>query len=225
MKGVSSLSVGDPVVFMADLDAQPGHERLLSPEEVRRAERFRSSRDRRRYVAARGVLRVLLGDLLTQDPARIRIATATHGKPVLGEGGPIEFSVAHSRGSALYAFTTAGDVGIDVEHVRTLDPLTLARTCFSSAEQDELKAVEPEGRLGTFFDGWVRKEAVVKADGRGLTLALQSFTVTLRGTPRITKPPPGGPASQWSLMEVDAGQAVRAALAIRTRSGHQDGRS
>ncbi len=137
----------------------------------------------------------------------------------------MDFSVAHSCGSALYAFTTAGDVGIDVEHVRFLDPLTLSRTCFSSAEQDELKAVEPEGRLGTFFDGWVRKEAVVKADGRGLTLALQSFTVTLGGTPRMTKPPPGGPASQWSLMEVDAGQAVRAALAIRTRTGHQDGRS
>ena len=134
------------------------------------------------------------------------------------------FNVAHSGGQALYAFASEGDVGIDVEHVRSLDPLALSSTCFSSAEQHELSAVDPEVRLRTFFDGWVRKEAVVKADGRGLTLPLQSFTVTLCGTPRVAQPPTDGPSARWELVELNAGPAVRAAMAIRTLDGQADGR-
>ena len=160
-----------------------------------------------------------------QDPARVHIAITDHAKPVLGQSSPIDFSVSHSGRIALYAFSSAGCVGIDVEEIRTLDPIRLAQTCFSDAEQAELKTVDLESRLHTFFDGWVRKEAVVKADGRGLSLALQSFTVTLRGEPRVTQFPLDGGARTWRLMEVEAGPAVKAALAIRSNSEHQDGTS
>lgn len=225
MNRVSVLKSGDPLVVMADLDAQRSLEHLLWPGEKHRARRFRLRSDGRRYVAGRGILRLLLGDLLMQDPARVHIATTAHGKPVLSESSPIDFSVSHSGRTALYAFTSYGDVGIDVEEIRTLDPVRLSQTCFSIAEQAELLAIDPKVRLHTFFDGWVRKEAVVKADGRGLSLALQSFTVTLRGEPRVAQVPPDGGARKWQLMDVEAGPAVRAALAIRSHSEHQDGTS
>jgi len=154
---------------------------------------------------------------MSQDPVAVQITTNDHGKPVLGDGGPLRFSVAHSGGSAIYAFASAGDVGVDIEQVRPLDPIILARTCFSVGEQAELVGIETPKRLGAFFDGWVRKEAVIKADGRGLMLPLQSFTVTLSGAARVMEPPQGDAPSQWCLMEIEAGSTVRAALAVRTR--------
>ena len=224
MKRITILRSGDPTVIMADLDAQPELEHLLWPDEVHRARRFSLNKHRQRYIAGRGILRLLLGDLLMQDPAQVHIATTAYGKPVLSQSSPIDFSVSHSGRIALYAFSSVGCVGIDVEEIRTLDPVRLAQTCFSDAEQAELKTVDPELRLETFFDGWVRKEAVAKADGRGLSLALQSFTVTLGREPRVTQFPLDGGARRWQLMEVDAGPAVRAALAIQSHSEHQDGR-
>lgn len=214
---------GDPAIVLADLDAHKGLERLLSVGERVRADRFRWRIHRDRYVAGRGLLRLLLADFLDRNPIAIQITTNAHGKPMLSDGGVLRFNVAHSGSRAIYAFTCTGEIGVDIEQVRPLDPITLSRTCFSDGEQAQLVDVEVPKRLGAFFDGWVRKEAVVKADGRGLLLELRSFTVTLNGAPRVAEPPDGGASDRWSLMEIDAGPDIRAALAVRSQSGPQDG--
>jgi 4'-phosphopantetheinyl transferase len=47
-------------------------ESLLSPDERQRAARYGFARDRRRFVAARATLRLLLGRYLEIDPASVR---------------------------------------------------------------------------------------------------------------------------------------------------------
>lgn len=215
VRGVRHLDDGEVTVVQADLDAHAGLEHLLSDDEIARATRFRRTIDRDRYVAARGLLRVLLGERLDEDPRSIRIVTAYDDKPRLGDSGSLGFNLAHSGGDALFAFTVIGDVGIDIEHVRPLDPVRLSRTCFSRGERAQLADLPEASRLEAFFDGWARKEAVVKADGRGVSLGLDSFTVTLSGPARLVEPPPGDSADRWSLMSIEAGPAVRAALAVR----------
>jgi 4'-phosphopantetheinyl transferase len=94
--------------------------------------------------------------------------------------------------------------------------VVLSRTCFSETEREELLDMDASNRLDAFFHGWARKEAVIKADGRGMTLELDSFSVSLVGAARLVQPPPGDDPRRWSLTSLDAGRAVRAAVAVRT---------
>jgi 4'-phosphopantetheinyl transferase len=143
--------------------------RTLSREERERAERLTTPLLRRRFVAARGLLRELLGELLGLPPQRVAISTGEQGKPFVG-GGPA-FNLAHSGDLAVYAFNQANEVGVDVERVRTLEQRDrTAAEVFTSAEQRALTQVAAEHRDRAFAEIWTRKEARLKATGVGLRL-------------------------------------------------------
>lgn len=97
-------------------------QQLLSEEErVRRASRFAFARDRHHFIVARGVLRAILGHYLRVDPGSLRFETNAYGKPSLVQARAqpwLRFNLAHSHELALYAFSYAGEVGIDVEYMR-----------------------------------------------------------------------------------------------------------
>lgn len=215
MINVHRILDGDIALFRASLDRQGSLEHLLSRAELGRAARFRFPIDRRRYIAGRGLLRALLAERASVDPAELEIAVGPHGKPRLASHHHVTFNVSHSGDLALFAFTSGCEVGVDVEHLRAVDPIRLSETCFSEREQTELLHLAPHRRLGAFFDGWVRKEAVVKADGRGLAMPLDSFSVPLVGSPKLSFARPQDPILEWELHAVTVGQSARAAVALR----------
>lgn len=59
------------------------------------------------------------------------------------------------------------------------DEAALVRRYFSAAEIAAYEALPPARRQQGFFNAWTRKEAYVKAVGRGLGLSLASFDVSL----------------------------------------------
>jgi 4'-phosphopantetheinyl transferase len=80
----------------------------------------------------------------------------------------------------LYAFALHGQVGIDLEKVRPeFATREVAEQFFSPTEQGELLGLPPESRVQGFFNCWTRKEAYVKATGKGLKVPLNSFDVSL----------------------------------------------
>ena len=58
-------------------------EALLSIEERHQVDRYSRLADRQRALLGRGVLRLVLGDWLGLDPASLRFAVGSHGKPEL----------------------------------------------------------------------------------------------------------------------------------------------
>ena len=176
-------------LWYAILDASP--ERLaglydrLDAGERARAERYRMPITRRRFVAARGILRELLGAHPGIPPAQVRFVHNAWGKPEMA-GGP-HFNLAHSGDLALYAIAER-EVGIDVERIRPLENLEgLAKRFFSPAESEALQRLPPTLRLKAFLTTWVRKEAYVKARGEGLHHPLTTFDVPVSPTapPRL----------------------------------------
>lgn len=90
---------------------------LLSERETTRATSFRFAEDRGRWIVAHGVLRILLSRYLCLDPLLLHFDFTTYGKPFLAFpvlNTPLQFTLAHSREHALYAFTYSRQVGIDV---------------------------------------------------------------------------------------------------------------
>lgn len=171
---------------------------LLSPEEHVRAQRLRFPQDRRRFVAARAVLRRLLARYLDDaDPAGLRFAYGAHGKPALVHppaGCDLQFNLSHAGALALYAVTRGRPVGIDVEPVRELDDLGLiAGRFFSAAEAAMLEELAPAERAEEFFRLWTQREACGKARGTGLD--------ETPPTPPIFSPPD----SDWAAEAGDPG--------------------
>lgn len=193
--------------------------RLLSAEERERAARFVFPKHRAHFTVARGVLRQLLGRYLGTSPAALSFAYGTHGKPALtephGESG-LRFNLSHSHQLALYAVTWEREVGIDVEYPRPgVDVERLARRFFAPQEVDGLQRLPAERRQEGFYNCWTRKEAYLKARGEGITVALDSFTVSLRpGEPAalLRCAPDPGEMARWRLHALFPGKEYVAAL-------------
>jgi 4'-phosphopantetheinyl transferase len=184
--GPIDLRAGDVHVWRAALDVSDLEyvrlARALSPDEVCRALRLRTAPARRHFVVARGILRLILSRYLAVHPAALRFADGGHGKPVLagvGAAGP-HFNVSHSGSLALYALSTGGPVGVDVEHVRLdLDWEEPAALFLSRREDAALRELPPSDRRASFFSCWTRKEAILKARGDGLQAPLDAFDVSV----------------------------------------------
>jgi 4'-phosphopantetheinyl transferase len=208
-------------VWLVSLDPPPAAlARLagrLSPDERRRAARFRFERDRRRFQAARGALRELLAGYLGQQPERLGFVEGRHGKPELADiGSGLRFNVSHSGELALCALSLRRELGVDIEQLRELaDADALARRFFSTEESAALEALPAAQRLAAFFRCWTRKEAYLKALGAGLLQPLADFDVALfpeQGPCRFSVSGRPEEAARWSLLGLDVGAGYVAAL-------------
>lgn len=167
------VGAGEVHLWHGDLDQifarTPHLEIVLSEAERGRA--FARPRDRARFVAARGVLREILADCAGAQAARLEIETGVWGKPFLARRGEWRFNLAHSGSMAVWAVARGHEVGVDIERARPLAPALVAR--FASAREQRLIAGDTSHALPI----WTRKEAYLKAVGRGLTVALPEIDV------------------------------------------------
>ncbi len=199
--------------------------RSLTPDEQERAGRFRFQRDREHFIVARGVLRAILGRYLKVEPGQLHFRYSPYGKPALtGESGgeTLRFNLSHSYGLALYAVARSREIGVDLEHIRAdLASERMAEQFFSAREIAALRALPANVQTEAFFNCWTRKEAYVKARGKGLSLPLHQFDVSLApGEPATLVSTRGDPleASRWSLQALYPGPGYAATLAVEGHS-------
>ena len=153
---------------------------LLTLEERQQAERRRAGRVREEFAMARVCLRILLGNALAVEPLSLVFSAGPYGKPALSmDGCKISFNVTHSHGVILIALSRTGNLGIDVEHLdRPADIMEVAESAFHPDEVEMLRSIDShEIKRLAFYRCWTQKEAIIKADGRGLSLPLSSFKV------------------------------------------------
>ena len=138
-------------------DEPPGGETLLTDEERDRAQRFVGPLLQRRFVAARAQLRALLGHHLGRDPRSLVFLLNEFGKPRLADHPGVHFSLSHSQDRALLAVSDGPEIGADLEMMRAVDHLDLARRYF---HPDEVGAIERHrDPRQAFFRIWTLKEA------------------------------------------------------------------
>jgi 4'-phosphopantetheinyl transferase len=192
----------------ASEDERAEFTRLLSPDERARADRFYFERDRRHFIAGRGILRSILSRYLACLPEEIAFLYGPKGKPSL-PGAAIQFNLAHSDGLAVLAVARGGMVGIDLERIRPMqDWDRVMNSVFTVAEIEAIAALPPADQLRAFFTCWTRKEAYVKATGDGITVPLQHFSVpVVPGSPPCMVQVEGASQdiTRWSFHELPLG--------------------
>jgi 4'-phosphopantetheinyl transferase len=177
-----ALDPGEVHVWLIDLD-QPNidyryWEVLLSEPEKARMGRFRFSEDRLRFIARRGILRQLLSRYSGIEPEKITYSTNPFGKLFL-QPQSVEFNLTKSYSHIAYAFCR-NSVGIDLEKVRPLENMArLINYSFSIAERNAINQLPSVIQNEAFFHVWTQKEAFIKAQGMGLSIPFQDFSVSV----------------------------------------------
>lgn len=180
---------------------------LLDPAERARAARFVFARDRRRFVVRRARLREVLAAATGVAAERIVYTENAFGKPALA-GGPC-FSASHSHELWAVALSACA-VGVDLEHHQPdLEWRELAAGLFGPGECAALDALETGDAARGFFDCWARKEAFVKAIGRGLSYPLDAFAVSVGREARLL-----AGADGWRIADVALAEGYSGALVI-----------
>jgi 4'-phosphopantetheinyl transferase len=194
----------------------------LTEDELERANRFSFEVDRQRFIAARGILRSILGRYITIYPGHLRFSYNQYGKPFLApqfSSYLLNFNLCHSGSMALYAITRNMEIGVDVERVRSdFEYEEIAKRFFSVNEAAILRTIPTETRLEAFYTCWTRKEAYIKAHGKGLSLPLDSFDVSCAPWEPpmllIAKDDPQE-RSLWTLLDLKPGPGYVGALAVK----------
>ena len=198
--------------------------KILTPNEIARADRFFFENDRIEYILARGLLRHIVSRYVGFAPDQLRFGYNSHGKPALEDewrGDQLEFNLSHARGWVVYALTKARCVGVDLEYTdRSIEIDQIAERFFSPYEASLFQQLPGQEKKRAFFSCWTRKEAYVKARGEGLSLDLRGFDVTIApDQPALLLRVAGDPseARRWSLTDLPAPAGYAAALAMEGR--------
>ncbi|WP_019815127.1 4'-phosphopantetheinyl transferase family protein [Saccharomonospora saliphila] len=210
----------EPII---DGEAAPAALALLDAAERQRHEAYRMAADRARFrtgrVLAKTVAAHRLGiavDAVTFD-ATCDDCGKPHG-PVRIPGAALALSISHAGDRVGVAVTDGAPVGLDVEATGRGAEHSLLDYALNEAEQAGLPAPGTAERAEAFYAFWTRKEAVMKATGRGLRIALRDLTLSPADQPaRLLASTEEALSPETTRMaDLDPGPGYRAAVAVLT---------
>ncbi len=138
----------------------------LNEIELNRSQKYHFDKDRNRFIICRALLKISLADHVGISVDKIVIAIDAHKKPYLPSHPNVFFNVSHTHKYALIAIGKTL-VGVDIEKIDwDYDYSEAVTTVFNSTDRHKLGlAID---KKHTFFKYWTRKEAIVKATGKGI---------------------------------------------------------
>jgi 4'-phosphopantetheinyl transferase len=164
-------------VVVARPTRSPELEALLDDNERERVALLRREEDRRRFVAAHALARLVLSELTGQSATTLTFVTrcprcdGPHGKARLAGAEHVHFSTTHAGERVAVAVTALGPVGVDLEPTEAGGFARFADVALTAGEGAEYARLPVEQRPRAATTWWVRKEAVLKATGHGMSVS------------------------------------------------------
>ncbi|WP_340701564.1 4'-phosphopantetheinyl transferase family protein [Brevibacillus borstelensis] len=174
-----------------DEEMQPAHLKscleVLDQEERTVYERYLVDFKKVEFLLGRMLLKSMIGQKRGVLPEEVRFIKNEYGKLFLDSRHvagsikrPLFFNLSHSGRMLVCAFSEIEKTGIDVEAVKKDCCFEVMRTVFVPEEIAYVEQQEtPSMKREAFYQLWTRKEAVMKALGKGFSLPPLSFSVPL----------------------------------------------
>ena len=187
---------------------------LLDANELAVIDRFKFPQVRDNYIVAHGLLREILANYINESAVQLKFSKTEFGKPFLADYPELSFNMSHSGNSLAIAVAQQCQLGIDIEYYKPRDTWAgLVKKCFALEEADYWHSLDKAEQGRAFYQFWVRKEAFVKADGKGITLGLNQCVINpadLNGFLRV--PETCGAADLWRIDALSLSEEVMAAV-------------
>ena len=169
MRHTASMA-GDAVFWLCDSAALDDGEleryrSWLGPDELARYARFIRPERKRQFVCGRGMLRVMLGELLDIPASEVVLEERPWKAPRLVRRGAerVGFSISHSGPWVACAVSADSGLGLDIE---VMDPardvVGLAAQTFDAQRCAYLASLPPEDLVAEFYRLWSTHEAAIK---------------------------------------------------------------
>ena len=157
---IYSIYLPDFIALSSDLSV------FLNSPELKKANRFYKEIDRTRFIIYRSILKLLLGAYTKLHVKNIYLDYDFNKKPYLASHPWLHFNITHSEDFAAIAVSRK-KVGIDIEHLSEDFKYTnLLPDIFDDNERETIQ--NSTNKKNTFYTLWTRKEAFVKALGKGI---------------------------------------------------------
>ena len=171
-----------------------------SASEQERAARFLHAADTVRHLYGRALLRraaIAYGAMSGVQEFDVN----PWGKPVL-PGAALQGNISHSGTQVWVALARDGDIGIDIESAQAPDDFMDIAASFHPQELQSIGDAQDSPLA--MMRCWSRKEAVAKAVGRGLSLALDSYAVDsgVAATDWLRHAPAGTRLTDWHCTDL-----------------------
>ena len=167
-------------IWFTQLEAQPlpatAYESYLSqlPQEMAaKIRRFRRWEDA--HLSLFGKLLLMHGlEQAGLSPSLLRqMQYSEYQRPELPQAG-IDFNITHSGPLVACAIAKEQKIGIDVEDPRSID-FEDFRSIWRPDEWAQIQ--DPDKGQANFYHLWTCKEAVIKADGKGMSIPLKDIRI------------------------------------------------
>lgn len=144
---------------------------LLPDDMQNKIEKFRRWEDAHSFLYGKLLLKQGMLKLGYQDSLAI-MKKNEYGKPYFSYDS-FSFNISHSEDYIVCVISTdeKENIGIDIEKIKTIDIENFS-SVFTSKEKNNITSEKH------FYKYWTRKEAVIKADGRGLQIPLRNVDTT-----------------------------------------------
>ncbi len=152
---------------------------ILSIDEQQKANNFYFEQHKTSYILRKIALRQILSKYCMITSNAINFKYTYYQKPYF-EINPfnLQFNMSHSHNMAILAITKIHPIGADLEYLKPIEDVTdLALQFFSPQEFSKFALVPTNQKVKAFYTIWTRKEAFVKAIGKGLSYSLNTFDV------------------------------------------------
>jgi len=146
---------------------------LLPDVIIQRANQYQRPADFCAYLLGKYLLVMGLKEFGIKETALHDIQYTPFNRPYLNY--EIDFNISHSGDYVLCALSADFKIGIDIEEISNIE---ISDFFDYFTEQELIKINIANDKYREFFRYWTIKEAITKADGRGLITPLKDIVIT-----------------------------------------------
>ncbi|MCA9304039.1 MAG: 4'-phosphopantetheinyl transferase superfamily protein [Phycisphaerales bacterium] len=211
----SAMTPGDrgirALIVPNDDPLASGFASFLSKQQRARCRRFDDPADRRAALVCKGLWRLGAGVLLGENPARVELSRDRWNRPqLIGLArDTVDLNVSRTRTHSGLVLSRGCRVGIDLESVAP----SLVTDELVRAVMHEADPLDDASDADVFFGLWTHKEAVLKADGRGLEVDPRQVHLNGLGSPQSDWSLCGCHGQAWNTRPLECPPSIKGAIA------------
>ena len=165
-------------------------------------QKYHRKEDQLRGVIARLILKKLLIERGFSENVLSHIKIDEFDRPFIE--GNVDFNIAHSGTYVICAVSEKSRIGVDIEKIKKIK-MDDFNVFLAKDELKKIKASKTPENI--FFTLWTQKEAVSKANGKGLGVLLPDIKIK-KGNAVCKK-------QKWNLLKLDIGKKYHSYLAFK----------